>query len=154
MLIFQTSNNTPSLVVWRYDTATKIVSTINRSPHQFSRPTAALTWRETATDKLKFNGQRDNKVAVSRSHPTTCSPPPCAFTAAAVATLPPVNFIFTTPKFATAQLRVHAEWRTTFADKVRRFSQTSRQGNKFEFSNSIKPIEFSVLPPAGGERLS
>jgi hypothetical protein len=39
------------------------------------------------------------KVLVSRSRPLTCSPPPFGFTAAAVATLPSVNFIFTTPKF-------------------------------------------------------
>jgi hypothetical protein len=96
---------------------------------------------------------RKNKATASGGGTFTCSQPPFAFTAAAARTSPSVNFIFTTPKFATAQLRVHAEWRTTFADKVRRFSQTSRQGNKFEFSNSIKPIEFSVLPPAGGELL-
>jgi hypothetical protein len=36
------------------------------------RLTAALTWRETATDKLRVKRQRDKKVAVSRSRPITC----------------------------------------------------------------------------------
>jgi len=31
-----------------------------------------MTWGETASDNLKFNGQRDNKVAVSPSRPMTC----------------------------------------------------------------------------------
>ena len=35
--------------------------------------TAALTWGETATDKLRENTQRDKKVAVSPSRPLICS---------------------------------------------------------------------------------
>jgi hypothetical protein len=34
-----------------------------------SRRTAEMTWGETATPKLKFDGQRDKKVAVSPSRP-------------------------------------------------------------------------------------
>jgi len=48
----------------------------------------------------------------------TCSPPPFAFTAAAVATLQSVNVIFATPKFAFEQVYFHAEWRENFAAKV------------------------------------
>ncbi|MCY7347191.1 MAG: hypothetical protein LH614_13335 [Pyrinomonadaceae bacterium] len=37
------------------------------------RPTIELTWGETASVNVKDNGRRDNKVAVSPSHPLNCS---------------------------------------------------------------------------------
>jgi hypothetical protein len=38
-----------------------------------SCPTAEMTWAETASDNAEFNGQRDNKVAVSASRPEIVS---------------------------------------------------------------------------------
>ncbi|MBA4121379.1 MAG: hypothetical protein H0X72_02800 [Acidobacteria bacterium] len=74
--------------------------------------------RDRQPRNSELNAQRDNKVAVPRSRPLTCSPPPFTETAAAARTLPSVNVIFTTPKFADRQVRVHAEWRENFATEV------------------------------------
>ena len=88
-----------------------------------------------------------NKVAVSRSRPLTCSPPPLAFTAAAVTTLPSVNFIFNTPKFAVALAWVHAEWREKFANKAA-LILTSFVANilslNFETSQAIYDFRFAT----------
>jgi len=92
--------------------------------------------RRILTDNL------DNKAAVSPSRPLNCSPPPFTETAAAVATFPTRNVIFTTPKFAFAPVRVHAEWRTTFAKKNRRFSKTSLRANKIRVSNKSSRLKF------------
>jgi len=37
------------------------------------RPTAEMTWGETASVNVKGNGRRDNKAAVSPSRPLICS---------------------------------------------------------------------------------
>ncbi len=62
-----------------------------------------------------------------------------------------VKFIFTAPKFAFAPVRVHAEWRTTFADEVVNFQKCRCQRAKSNRSIRFKQSEISALPPRGGE---
>ena len=75
----------------------------------------------------------------------TCSPPPFTFTAAAVATLQLVNFIFTTPKFAFAQLSIQ---RRMAREVGRRSSSIFRgeRGNesKFKFSSRNQQLQFPL----------
>lgn len=47
--------------------------TYRRIRESDSRRTAELMWGEIATDKFRFDRQRDKKVAVSPPRPMTCS---------------------------------------------------------------------------------
>ncbi len=64
-------------VTSKQNTNAKIMNVFFTSPNfTTKRRTAEMTWGETATRKLKFNGQREKKVAVSPSRPMTCCAAP------------------------------------------------------------------------------
>ena len=69
---------------------------------------------------------------------------PFILTAAAVATLPSVNLVFTTPKFAFEQVYFHAEWREKFITEVRLFSKTSLPTRiRFDWQIESSNLRFS-----------
>jgi len=77
------------------------------------------------------------------SRPMTCSPPPFIETAAAVATLLFVNFIFITPKFAFAQLSGSRRMaRKVYRENSLIFTRAVGRDKSFEFSNESSNLCF------------
>jgi len=72
-------------------------------------------------------------------------------TAAAVATLPTVNLVFTKPKFAFAQSSLNAEWRENFAAEVFSFQKCRCRQIKSNRLIRFKRNAISALLQRGGE---